>query len=161
MTVYKPAKGDGRSVRFSTRVRGSVVYEGDGYTLARTKKRGILLVHVDADRWKRWIHDRIRSESGLTLFEAPPREHLSLATHLAAEREADEYRPGRPPRLKWERRSRTNHWLDATYLACAAGHYAGARLKAIARGEGKGGGKGKVNWESVNWWVDRYREGGV
>jgi hypothetical protein len=30
--------------------------------------------------------------------------------------------------VKWERIRRQNHWLDALYNACAAGHYVGARL---------------------------------
>lgn len=30
--------------------------------------------------------------------------------------------------IKWERLRRQNHWLDALYTACAAGHYVGVRL---------------------------------
>ena len=29
--------------------------------------------------------------------------------------------------MKWERR-RQNHWFDALYNACAAGHYCGVRI---------------------------------
>ena len=30
--------------------------------------------------------------------------------------------------MKWERLRRQNHWFDALYNACAAGHYCGVRL---------------------------------
>jgi hypothetical protein len=31
---------------------------------------------------------------------------------------------------KWERVRRANHWFDALYNACAAGHWSGVRLMA-------------------------------
>lgn len=30
--------------------------------------------------------------------------------------------------MKWERLRRQNHWFDALYNACSAGHYGGVRL---------------------------------
>ena len=30
--------------------------------------------------------------------------------------------------VKWDRLRRQNHWFDALYNACAAGHYCGVRL---------------------------------
>ena len=35
---------------------------------------------------------------------------------------------GRGVVVKWERLRRQNHWFDALYIACAAGHLCGVRL---------------------------------
>lgn len=36
---------------------------------------------------------------------------------------------------KWDRRRKQNHWFDALYNACAAGHYCGVRLVEEERRE--------------------------
>lgn len=56
-----------------------------------------------------------------------PQEHLALAKHLTAERKTEEYVAGKGAVAKWELRRRQNHWLDALYNACAAGHLYGVR----------------------------------
>lgn len=66
----------------------------------------------------------------LTLFQAPPLEHLSLAKHLTAERRTEEFVAGKGVVTKWERVRRANHWFDTLYNACAAGHWCGVRLIA-------------------------------
>jgi hypothetical protein len=35
---------------------------------------------------------------------------------------------GRGVAVKWELKRRQNHWLDALYHACAAGHLCGVKL---------------------------------
>ncbi|TWT51934.1 hypothetical protein KOR42_32160 [Thalassoglobus neptunius] len=47
---------------------------------------------------------------------------------LTAERQTEEFVNGKGVVTRWERTRRNNHWLDALYNACAAGHYVGARL---------------------------------
>jgi hypothetical protein len=64
----------------------------------------------------------------MTMFTASPQEHLALAKHLMAEAKTEEFVIGRGVVVKWERLRRHNHWLDALYNACAAGHLCGARL---------------------------------
>ena len=64
----------------------------------------------------------------MTLLQTNPAEHLALAKHLTAERKIEEFVTGRGVVVKWERLRRQNHFLDALYNACAAGHHAGARL---------------------------------
>ena len=39
--------------------------------------------------------------------------------------------------VQWERRRKQNHWFDALYNACAAGHYCGVRLVEEIRPEPK------------------------
>ncbi|MBV10512.1 hypothetical protein [Rubinisphaera sp.] len=36
--------------------------------------------------------------------------------------------PGRDVVTRWERIRKNNHWFDALYNACAAGHVSGVRL---------------------------------
>jgi hypothetical protein len=69
----------------------------------------------------------------MTLFEAPPQQHLALAKHLTAEVKTEEFVAGKGVVVKWERLRRQNHWFDALYNACAAGHYCGVRLVAEKR----------------------------
>jgi hypothetical protein len=64
----------------------------------------------------------------MTLFKAPPLEHLALAKHLTAETKTEEFVAGKGVVTKWERIRRQNHWFDALYNACAAGSLCGARL---------------------------------
>ena len=64
----------------------------------------------------------------MTLFRAQPQEHLSLAKHLTAEAKTEEFVQGKGVVVKWERLRRQNHWFDALYNACAAGHGCGVRL---------------------------------
>ena len=46
----------------------------------------------------------------------------------AAEAKIEEFVAGRGVVVKWERLRRQNHWFDALYNACAAGHLCGVRL---------------------------------
>ena len=64
----------------------------------------------------------------MTLFQAAPHEHLSLAKHLTAEVKTEEFVAGKGVVIKWERLRRQNHWFDALYNSCAAGHACNVRL---------------------------------
>jgi len=89
-------------------------------------------VEVDADHWKSWVHAGLSTplgqEGAMTIFDAPPAEHLSLTKHLTAERKVEEFVAGRGTVVRWERLRRQNHWLDALYNTCAAGSFCGVRL---------------------------------
>lgn len=110
----------------------TVVWTKDGYGLVRLQD-GREYVEVSADRWKTWLHARVRTPLGqdgaLTLFHGTdPNEHVSYAKHLTAERQVEQFDPKRGTVTTWQAVSRNNHWLDATVLACVAGHEAGVRL---------------------------------
>lgn len=64
----------------------------------------------------------------MTFFQATPQEHFPWTKHLTAEVKTEEFVAGRGVITKWECKRRQNHWLDALYNACAAGHYCGVRL---------------------------------
>jgi hypothetical protein len=92
----------------------------------------LLLVEINADHWKSWVHQRLSTPVGspgaMTLFQAGPQEHLALSKHLTAETKTEEFVAGKGVVTRWERLRRQNHWLDALYNACAAGHCCGVRL---------------------------------
>ena len=64
----------------------------------------------------------------MTFYHGGPQEHLSMAKHLTAETKTEQFVARKGVVAKWERLRRQNHWLDAVYNACAAGHLAGVRL---------------------------------
>jgi hypothetical protein len=112
---------------------GSIVrHIGEGFHMNYLRSERLHLAEVDSDHWKTWVHERLSTPLGtpgaLSLFQAPPQTHLALAKHLTAEVRTEEFLPGKGLRVKWERVRKQNHWLDALYNACAAGHFAGVRL---------------------------------
>lgn len=112
---------------------GSVVrHIGEGFHINWLPHANTFLTEVDADHWKTWVHQRLvtptTSAGSMTLFQASAQEHLAFAKHLTAEVKTEEFITGKGMVTKWERRRKQNHWFDALYNACAAGHYCGVRL---------------------------------
>ncbi len=109
-----------------------VKYIGEGFHVNLLRAQQILLVEVDADHWKSWVHQRLSTPLGqpgaMTLYSAPAQDHLSLAKHLTAERKVEEFIAGKGVVIRWEAVRRQNHWLDALYNACAAGSLCGVSL---------------------------------
>lgn len=136
-STYHPTKGLGISQvqdRKYTRPKttGALVAKvGNGWHIAKVKHRNsrIRLVEINADYWKSWLADRLQLPIGkpgaLTLYNADPLAHLTFAQHLASEKQVEEYIPGKGVIIRWEQVRKHNHYLDATYLACAAGDYCG------------------------------------
>lgn len=137
---FRPSVGRGTTQRRTqwynrpTNTGSVVKHIGEGYHLNWLPSEQLYLTEVDADHWKGWVHQRLASplnQSGsLRLFQAPPSEHLSLAKHLTAERKIEEFVAGKGLVVRWEAVRRQNHWFDALYNACAAGHLVGVRLIA-------------------------------
>lgn len=146
-TVYKfcrntsgiyPAIGRGTTQlantdeRYSAGKKSNLRGVGEAYSFHRMHDKGVLLVEINADYWKSWVHQRlstpVEKPGAMTLFQLPPYEHLSLAKHLTAERKIEEFVTGKGVVTRWERIRKNNHWFDALYNACAAGHAAGVRL---------------------------------
>ena len=128
MAVWKPSRGFGASVRARReRGRGKALASGDGWVLLTTRRAGAVELQFSADRWKAWLHDRVRATGAgcLTLFAGPPREHLSFSKHLTCEYQVEERPEGKPARIVWKTRGHNNHWLDATVMACVAASAAG------------------------------------
>jgi phage terminase large subunit GpA-like protein len=131
---YLPAKGWGSRTYRHPRKKDARVREiGDEWYGARIpKQKGLVLVHVNADAWKTRTHNRLRTPIGqggaMTLFNAPPQEHTTIGKHLTAEKQEEDFIPGRGRVVRWRAIRRANHFLDAATLAQAAGNRAGLRL---------------------------------
>jgi hypothetical protein len=91
---------------------------------------GVWVYHLDANFWKLWVHERFAvsltpagepTPYSLSLFEnTKPRQHHSYARHIVAEELVEEFVAGKGVRRGWRQTSPNNHWLDATYMCCAA-----------------------------------------
>lgn len=135
---YMASDGLGQGQEYRTsysrpKTTGAIVkLVGEGYHFAALPNKGVTLAEVHADHWKTYTHERLTTpldEPGaMTLFQASPSEHLSFAKHLTAERQVEEFVAGKGNIVKWVRDKKNNHWFDALYNACAAGHYCGVRL---------------------------------
>jgi phage terminase large subunit GpA-like protein len=136
--LFRPLIGRGAGQQFRQRYdrpkkTGALVRRiGEGYHISWQRTTRILLVEVNVDYWKSWVHERLASDAGsagaMTLFEAPAREHTTFVKHLTAERQVQEFDPKRGLITRWESIRRSNHWLDAVVYASAAGHFVGVRL---------------------------------
>lgn len=91
---------------------------------------GRILCEIGADKWKSHLHARISTPmdkpGAFTLFS--PGDHLSFIRHLLSETQYEEFDPKKGSIIRWNRKSKQNHWLDSTALADVAGHLGGVRL---------------------------------
>jgi hypothetical protein len=136
---YRGCKGFGSSPNQSpfrtARQEGPDLKLGEHW-YAQRRHDGLWLHGLNADHWKRWLHDRLLTPVGgkgsLSLYGSmeDARQHTSFAKHLVAEVEREEFVRGKGLRRSWFKVNRNNHWLDATYMACAAAGMAGVRLVA-------------------------------
>jgi phage terminase large subunit GpA-like protein len=126
---YLPAKGFGVQ-----QLGRRAIQQEPGYERLR-QPGGHVLVEINADHWKSYVHARLQTPvnqpGGLTLFHGSSPEHLTLARHLTAEKQVEEFIAGRGLVSRWEALSRNNHFLDALALACVAGHGLGQRMLQI------------------------------
>jgi hypothetical protein len=98
------------------------------------------LYNVNTEYWKDWLHKRFivvpyddhenRTEGSLVLFDpvTDKKRHLSFSHHIVAEELRLVPVAGKELKREWFVKSRTNHWLDSTALACAAMSCVGIRL---------------------------------
>lgn len=125
--------GEGQGPRprqFGRDARSAPRIDGQHWFAQLQPDKGVWLYHLDANFWKLWVHERFScdlSPNGdptpysLSLFRSPkPRHHHSYARHITAEEWREEFVPGKGMRRGWHQLSKNNHWLDATYMACAA-----------------------------------------
>ena len=111
---------------------------GDQYHIDWFPQQGVFVVEMNADYWKSWLHQRLgcnpNAHGAITFFQAPPKDHMTIAKHLTSEKIVEEYIPERGIIQRWVNESRRpNHYLDAMYEACVAAHMAGFRLVGVPR----------------------------
>jgi phage terminase large subunit GpA-like protein len=131
---YFPAKGWSAGRYHHPREKDKWVRQiGEQWHAAKVpRQKGVRLVHVNVDHWKTKTHNRLRTPIGqtgaMTLYAASSKEHLSVAKHLTAEKQIEDFVPGRGRVIRWEMIRRANHYLDAAMLAQVGGNRAGAEL---------------------------------
>ena len=107
----------------------------------RLQASGVWLYELDTSYWKQWVHERFLSptfdeqnmlrKASLSLFESTrSRNHMTFAKHIVAEEYVSEFKEGKGSKQYWRVVNDNNHWLDATYLACAASEVCGVKLIA-------------------------------
>ena len=98
---------------------------GHWYTDRQRTQFGMLnLVLMDSDHYKREVHRGFADPTGapgnIQLFKGDRKTHKNFAGQICAEREEQQFVPGRGLITRWNARSKNNHGLDNTY-GCLAG----------------------------------------
>ena len=142
---FRPTKGFGETQQLTPRygrpkTTGKLVrFIGQDFHIV--VESGVYLVHVNADAWKSWLHERlsvpIDQAGALTIYEGPPQQHLTWAKHMVAEKQVEEFVAGRGSVTTWQTVGKHNHYFDAGYNACAASWMCGARLIGERKAEPK------------------------
>lgn len=138
---FRPIRGYGAGQRGGSRYNrpakaaGNVKHVGDGWHVEFTPDERCYRMEVDADHWKSWLHARLscplweaqskRTPGAMSFYAATGREHREFARHLTAERQEEEFIPGRGTVVRWAQVRRNNHWFDGGYLSCAAANLCG------------------------------------
>lgn len=132
---YWPSKGVGEGVyggggRYDAPrlITDTVRYIGKAMHATWQEAHQVHLMNVNADFWKAEFHSRLKldpTEPGaIRLYAvADLSEHADWSAQVTAERQIDVWKEGQKAAIKWETLRRANHWLDAGYLATAAGEF--------------------------------------
>jgi len=113
--------------------KGATVREiGNSWHVSRlTSPRRLLRLDVDADAWKSRLHEGlscpIDAPGAITLFAAPPGQHLTFCRHLTSELLVESWTPEKGRQIRWVAKGRKNHWLDCCYNCLATADRLGIR----------------------------------
>lgn len=139
--AFLASKGQGEDQRLKPysapkKVGTTLLHIGDQWhvsSILREGGRKTELIEINVDHWKTWLHERWRTKPGdvgsMELFHSSkPDEHFGFARHQTAEVKEAAFVAGRGEIVKWVRKQRQNHWLDALMLACVAASTLGVKL---------------------------------
>jgi phage terminase large subunit GpA-like protein len=141
-TLYFPSKGLGTARnqdgwRRPNPGRGRII--GTEWVLARQDR--VRLLEMNTDHWKAEVHRGFETPAGnpgsINLFNADKKDHWKYAKHIIAEKQEQEFIPGKGLRVYWRLLNPQNHYLDVTYMALVGGALLG--IKTIDSEESKEG----------------------
>jgi hypothetical protein len=112
------------------------------------------------ERARRRAEELARDADVRTTVPRPPKATADAAprTLVVAETKVEEFVAGKGVVVRWERIRRQNHWFDALYNACAAGH--GCEVRLVEEQQAKPApppAKPDYDPEFTKRWIDRAR----
>ena len=128
-SLYYPVigRGTGQMMRIyeaPKAVSGRIVQIGRKWHVSHVQKHYAYEIMVDADYWKEELHNHLAihpdTPGAMAFFVASQKDLERVARHLTNEKKMQEFQPGKGVVTKWVRVGQ-QHWLDAAYLARAAG----------------------------------------
>jgi hypothetical protein len=137
--IFHPSKG--YSPYRQKRESNANIIAGANMHASKQSASGVWLYELDTDYWKQFVHERFLTPTfdeqnmlrrgSLSLYNLEGNQkHGSFAQHIAAEELVSEFKEGKGSKQYWCVRNDNNHWLDATYMAAAAGEACGVKLIA-------------------------------
>ena len=137
--IFHPSKGWSPYRRKAANTAN--VIAGANLHASRQTAQGVWLYDLDTDYWKQFVHERFLTPTfdennmlrrgSLSLYSLEGNQkHGSFAQHIAAEELVSEFKEGKGSKQYWRVQNDNNHWLDATYMAAAAGEVCGVKLIA-------------------------------
>ena len=130
---------DPKSYNHPSKKTGDIRLVGDEYHVRYHQKHLTHAAFVNSDSWKTFLHEGLSAPEAapgaIRLFDPVTEEdHKTLRTwarQVTTERATTVVKPGKGPVVVWVRDGvKTNHFLDASYLMCAAAHLTGVRIVA-------------------------------
>lgn len=137
---FVPSKGFGgggfRGRPYRAPSKAAPRFIGDHWYISRQAGRPDLYC-LDTDYWKRFVHERFLTPAdrpgSLSLFGTKSIDHLSFSKHIVAEVWRERNIPGKGMKAFWDVVNPNNHWLDCTYMCCAAASMMGISLLPAAK----------------------------
>ena len=137
--IFHPSKGWSPYRRKAANTAN--VIAGANLHASRQSAAGVWLYDLDTDYWKQFVHERFLTPTfdennmlrrgSLSLYSLEGNQkHGSFAQHVAAEELVSEFKEGKGSKQYWRVQNDNNHWLDALYMAAAAGEVCGVKLIA-------------------------------
>lgn len=140
-SIYFPIIGRGtgqmqRIYEAPKSVGGRIIQVGKRWHVSQVPKHYAYEIMVDSDHWKEELHSHLAihhdTPGALGFFVASQKDLERVSRHLTNEKKMQEFQPGKGIVTRWVRIGQ-QHWLDAAYLARAAGDRCGWRPPKIAR----------------------------
>ena len=137
--VFHPSKG--YQPYTPKKANTATIIAGANMHASRLSSAGVWLYELDTAYWKQFVHERFLTPTfdeqnmlrrgSLSLFTLDgSQRHASYSQHITAEEFVSEFKEGKGTKQYWAVRNDNNHWLDATYMAAAAGEACGVKLIA-------------------------------